>query len=138
MKDENKKDSYFAQLKGYKKAMPIAFAALAVFSALCVFSHGTGFLGDGIGTMLRGIFSIGGYFLPFFLAFHGLCYAEDIAKKRFVPRLFFSLTIIVLVSVIEYSICFWGDDAIFARRSRAPIRRNISSRSCAAISSYST
>ncbi len=114
MKDENKKESYFASLKGYRKAMPIIFAALAIFAAVCVFSQGGGFLGDGAGRMLRGLFSYGSYLIPFLLGIHAVCYAIDVNERRFVPRLFFSLTAIILASAIEYAICLWGGEAVFA------------------------
>ena len=114
MSEEKKKESYFSQLKGYRKAMPIVFAAFAVFTAVCVFSEGSGFLGDGIGSILRGLFSIGAYFIPFLLGIHSLCYATDVNKHRFISRLFFSLTVLILASTVEYAICFWDSDAVFA------------------------
>ena len=114
MKDENKKETYFAKLKGFRKAVPIIFGALAIFTALCVFSQNAGFLGTEAGKILRGLFSYGSYLLPFLLGIHAICYAVDVDKHRFVPRLFFSLTAMVLASAIEYAVCFWGSDAVFA------------------------
>ena len=114
MNDEKQKENHFSQLKGYKKAVPIIFAALAVFTAACVFSKGSGFLGNGIGSLLRGLFSIGAYFIPFLLGIHAICYATDVAKRRFVSRSFFSVCLLLSASMIEYAVCHWGTDAIFA------------------------
>ena len=114
MKDENKKTNDFASLKGYQRAMPIIFAALAVFSAVCVFSKSSGFLGEGVGRILLGLFSAGGYVIPFLLGIHALCYASDVTHKRFTSRAFFSATAIILASTIEFSICSWGGEALFA------------------------
>ena len=114
MNDEKHKENHFSQLKGYKKAVPIIFAALAVFTAACVFSKGSGFLGNGIGSLLRGLFSIGAYFIPFLLGIHAICYATDIVKRRLVSRSFFSVCLLLSASMIEYAVCHWGTDAIFA------------------------
>ena len=114
MNDERKVESDFSLLKGYQKAMPIIFAALAAFSAVCVFSKGSGFLGDVIGQGLRGLFSIGGYILPFLLGIHAVCYAADKKHHRFIGRFFFTLTATVLASTVEYAVSFWSAEAVFA------------------------
>ena len=113
-RDENKTESYFSQLNGFHKAVPIIFGALAIFTALCVFSQSAGFLGTGAGRILRGLFAHCSYLIPFLLGIHAICYATDINKKRFVPRFFFSLTALILATAIEYAISFWGKEALFA------------------------
>ena len=114
MNDEKQNETNFSQLKGYQKVLPIVFAALAAFSAVCVFSGGSGFLGNGIGSLLRGLFSIGAYFIPFLLGIHALCYATDVNKGRLISRAFFSLTALLVSCMAEYAICFWGAEAVFA------------------------
>ena len=111
--NENKdKQNYYNSLSGAQKSVPIILAAVAAFVAVCLFSN-SGFLGNGIGAVLKGLFSFGAYAIPVTLAIHALCFAEDIAEKRLNMRIAFSAITILAVSAIEYAICNWGGGAVF-------------------------
>ena len=111
----NKKyESYYSRLTGFNRAVPIILAALAVFVAVCFITDGTGVLGDGIGAVLIGLFSAGAYAIPALLVIHAIFYAEDIAEKRLLSRVIFSVIALLTVSVVEYAIIFFGKDYVFA------------------------
>ena len=111
--NENKdKQNYYNSLSGAQKSVPIILAAVAAFVAVCLFSN-SGFLGNGIGAVLKGLFSFGAYAIPVTLAIHALCFAVDIAEKRLNMRIAFSVITILAVSAIEYAICNWGGGAVF-------------------------
>ena len=111
---KGQKTSYYEQLTGYKRAMPIILLALGLFVSICVFSSGAGILGAGVGSVLRGAISWGGFALPFILAIHAVCYAEDVARKKLRSRVIFSTLIVFFASVVEYAVAFFGVDARFA------------------------
>lgn len=108
-----KKEGYYSSLVGFRRAVPIILIALAIFVAVCFIADGTGALGSGLGDLLLGLFSAGAYAIPALLAIHGVFYAEDVAKKRTVSRIIFSVITVLFVSAIEYTIVFWGKEPVF-------------------------
>ena len=69
----NSKEGAFTSLKGFHRAVPIILVAVSVFIALCFITKNTGALGNFISSVLLGLFSAGGYFIPFFLICQTVC-----------------------------------------------------------------
>ncbi len=111
---EKNKKGYYSELRGFHRAVPIILGALAVFTAICFITSSTGMLGDGIVSVLSGLFSSGAYAIPLLLLIHAVFYAEDLSKKRLLSRVIFSVIAVLLISSIEYTIVFWGEEHIFA------------------------
>lgn len=114
--DENnnkKGENYFSLLKGFRRAVPIIFSAVALFIAVCFMTDSAGALGTGINALLLGLFSYGAYAIPPLLVLHALFYAEDVAKKRIISRVVFSVIAVLFVSTVEYIVAFWGKAHIF-------------------------
>ena len=112
-KDKDTEGAY-AALTGYKRAIPIVLVAVAVFIILCFITPSTGLLGGAVANVLLGLFSIGGYFIPFFLVMHAIFYPSDVQKKRTVTRAIFSVVALVTVSTITHAISNFGADLVFA------------------------
>ena len=108
------KDGYYAALTGFHRAVPIVLTAVAVFIAICFITGGTGLAGEGLVSVLRGLFSYGAFAIPVMIIVHSVFYAEDVAKKRILTRAIFSLITVIVVSAIEYTICYWGEPIEFA------------------------
>ena len=85
------KDGYYAALTGFHRAVPIVLTAVAVFIAICFITGGTGLAGEGLVSVLRGLFSYGAFAIPVMIIVHSVFYAEDVAKKRILTRAIFSL-----------------------------------------------
>ena len=110
-----KKEGAYAQLTGFRRAVPIILVALAVFTGLCFIMQDTGTLGRAISRLFLGLFSIGGYFIPFFLAIHAVFYPSDIQKKRLVGRIVFTLLTVFTISALAHTVTFFGDgEMVFA------------------------
>ena len=103
-----------SSLTGFRLAVPIILLALAVFSALCFVLQDTGTLGRGIVSLFLGLFSIGGYFIPAFLAIHAILYPSDVRKKRTVTRVIFTLVTLVTISAMTHAIVNFGATLAFA------------------------
>ena len=58
---------------------------------------------------MLGSFSIGGYFIPFFLAIHAIFYASDVQKKRLVGRIIFTVLTVFTISALTHTIAFYSD-----------------------------
>ena len=110
---QKKNGNYYSLLTGFSRAVPIILSAVAVFVAVCYLAGDTGFLGNGIGALLLGLFSVGAYAIPVLLIAHAIFYAEDVAKKRRLSRLVFSIITVIIIAAIEYAITFWGESAPF-------------------------
>ena len=110
---KNSKEGYYSSLTGWHRAVPIVLAALAMFIMICLMAEGTGIAGAGISSVLKGLFSFGAYAIPVMIALHAIFYAEDIAKERLLSRVIFSAITVIVVSCIEYTICFWGTEPAF-------------------------
>ncbi|MBO5907877.1 MAG: DNA translocase FtsK 4TM domain-containing protein [Clostridia bacterium] len=111
--DENK-NGYFSSLTGIRRAVPVLLTALAVFIAVCYITNGTGILGDGISSVLLGLFSYGAYAIPLLLIVHAFFYPEDYAKGLTLSRSIFSLITVLIVSAVEYTVVFWSTELVFA------------------------
>ena len=101
---DKKQESAYAQLTGFKRAVPIILAAIAVFVGLCFFMQDTGALGRIISSLLLGLFSVGGYFIPVLLVVHAFFYASDLQKKRALSRLIFSIVTVITFSALMHTI----------------------------------
>ena len=110
--NDNKKQHSFSDLKGIHKAVPIILISSAIFIAVCLFIE-MGTLGDGIRSLFRGLFSWGAATIPIALIAHAICYPADLAEKRVVPRLIFSIVAVVLLSSVDYAIFSWGSEPVF-------------------------
>ncbi|MBQ2794016.1 MAG: hypothetical protein IJF05_04900 [Clostridia bacterium] len=114
MSDTKKKSSYSA-LTGFRRAVPIILAAVAVFIGLCFVtqatgSHGsTGSLGRAISSVLLGLFSWGAYLIPALIGLHALFYASDVAAKRVVTRIMFSSVAVISVSAFAHAVRHWNN-----------------------------
>ena len=109
MNDKKRNDGYYSSLTGLHRTVPIILGALAVFVSACYIAQGTGAFGDGICSVLLGLFSAGAYAIPALLVLHAIFYAEDIAKNRTLSRVIFSFVIVLIVSGIQYTVDFWSD-----------------------------
>ncbi len=109
-----KKDGAYALLTGFRRAIPIILVALALFIGLCFIIKDTGVLGNFISNALLGLFSIGGYFIPFFLAVHAFFYPSDHQKKRTVTRAVFTSLAIITISTMTHTIANFGEDISFS------------------------
>ena len=108
MNDNNANKNKFSDLKGIHKAIPIILGAVALFIAICLIIPGImGALGQGIGSLLRGLFASGAYLIPVALAVHAFCYPNDLADKKIKKRAIFSIVATLLISCIDYAISFW-------------------------------
>ncbi len=114
--DENKKkDGTYASLKGFHRAVPIILFAVAIFTTVCFFTQNTGAVGRAISDFLLGCFSIGGYFIPAFLALHAFFYPSDLQKKRvLISRIVFSVVMVITVSVLTHAIANWGEELVYS------------------------
>ena len=112
--DKNNKTGYYSSLTGFRRAVPIILAAVAVFITVCLMADGTGIAGMGISSVLFGLFSFGAYAIPPVIALHAIFYAEDVAKSRVLSRVIFSAITVLMVSCVEYTVCFWGEEIVFA------------------------
>ena len=113
---ENKKpkEGYYSTLTGARRCVPIVLFACALFVGVCFITKSVGALGEGISSLLLGLFSFGAYAIPPLLVIHAIFYAEDYTKKRTVSRVIFSLLTVILISAIEYAIVFWGQEYPFS------------------------
>ena len=112
-KTNKRKDGSYASLTGFQRAMPIILFALAIFIALCFFTQNTGALGSAIGEVLLGCFSIGGYFIPLFLAIHAFFYSSDYQKGAILPRVIFSVIFLIFISALSHAIENFGTNPVF-------------------------
>ena len=104
---------YYSQLTGFRRAVPIILAAVAVFIAVCYLAGDTGLLGKGLNAGLLGLFSYGAYVIPLLIILHAIFYAEDHAKSRVLSRTVFSIITVILISSVEYAVIFWNQDPAF-------------------------
>ena len=111
---EKKREGAYASLTGFRRAVPIILAALAVFTALCFFMQDTGALGRVISSAFLGLFSYGGYLIPVFLLIHAVFYPQDVKKKRTVSRVIFTLFALVTVATFIHTVTYIGTDMVFA------------------------
>ncbi len=114
MSDTKKKSSYSA-LTGFRRAVPIILAAVAVFIGLCFVTQATGSngstgsLGRAISSVLLGLFSWGAYLIPALIGLHALFYASDVAAKRVVTRIIFSPVAVISVSAFAHAVRHWNN-----------------------------
>ena len=108
---ENK--SYYSSLRGFRRAVPIIIATVAVFLAACLLSQGAGAVGGPVRDCLLGIFSYGAYMIPILMGIHALFYASDYVNEKFGARLGFSITALIVAPTLEYAICFSSDAPVF-------------------------
>ena len=113
---EKKKEGAYASLAGFRRAVPIILAALAIFTALCFFMQDTGALGRIISSAFLGLFSYGGYLIPVFLLIHAFFYAQDVKKKRAVSRVIFTVFALITVATFIHTVTYFGVDMAFAPR----------------------
>ncbi|MBE6644340.1 MAG: hypothetical protein E7612_03050 [Ruminococcaceae bacterium] len=109
-----KKEGTYADLTGIRRAIPIILVAIAVFISLCFFMQDTGAFGRAISSVLLGLFSIGGYFIPAFLILHAIFYASDYFKKRTVSRIIFTVITVITLSALIHAITYYGEDITFS------------------------
>ena len=111
-----KKEGGYASLTGFRRAVPIILTAFAVFIGLCFIMQDTGALGKVISSVLLGLFSIGGYFIPAFLVLHAIFYASDVQKKRTLSRVVFTLIAVITISSLVHTITYFKDDPFFSAK----------------------
>ena len=107
---DNKKEQ---QSSGILRAVPIILASAAIFIAVCLIFGGTGAFGYGVSAVLRGLFASGAYAIPLLLLFHALFFANDFEKNKIVSRVIISLISILIVSSIDYTVCYFGTEPVF-------------------------
>ncbi len=107
---DNKKEQ---QNSGILRAVPIILASAAIFIAVCLIFGGTGAFGYGVSAVLRGLFASGAFAIPLLLVFHALFFVNDFEKKKIVSRVIISLISILIVSSIDYTVCYFGTEPVF-------------------------
>ena len=113
-KKDEKKVSAYAQLTGFHRAVPIILIAVAVFVTICFFTQEqTGSFGIAIAGTLKGLFSIGGYFIPALFLVHALFYPIDIQRRKIVSRIIFSFVLLFFISAFAHAISIWGQKPDF-------------------------
>ncbi len=113
MENSNENKSYYSSLKGFRRAVPIIIATVAVFLAACLISQGAGAVGSPIRDCLLGIFSYGAYLIPIVMGIHAAFYASDYINGRCGARLGFSVTAVIIASTLEYAISFGSGELVF-------------------------
>ncbi len=98
---------------GIQRAVPIILAGVAVFIAICLIFGETGAFGNGVASVLLGLFASGAYAVPLLLILHAVFFAEDLEKKHVFSRLVFSLIAVLIVSSVDYAILGFGSDPVF-------------------------
>ncbi len=128
MDNQNKKkEGAYAALTGFHRAVPIILIALAVFVTICFFTQEqTGRFGIAIAGTLKGLFSIGGYFIPVLFAVHAFFYPSDIQKKKLIPRIISSVVLLMFISAFTHAISTWGADPTFSAGDSWDNGKNIS------------
>ncbi len=111
---KNTKAGTYSALTGWRRAMPITLLAVAVFCALCFITQNTGVFGRGISNVFLGLFSIGGYFIPFILALHAFFFPSDVYKRRTVSRIIFSSITLIMISTITHTITYFKSEPAFS------------------------
>ena len=115
-KNKKQKGEAYASLTGFRRAVPIILAALGVFCGMCFITRNTGALGRAIAGGLLGLFSVGGYFIPFLLILHAFFYPSDVQKKRVTSRVIFSVITVIAISSLIHAITYFGADFPFSAR----------------------
>ena len=71
---ENKKpkEGYYSTLTGARRCVPIVLFACALFVGVCFITKSVGALGEGISSLLLGLFSFGAYAIPPLLVIHAI------------------------------------------------------------------
>ncbi len=110
MSQNNEKNSYYSNLTGPRRAVPIILCALGAFLAFCYFTASTGVVGGAIISVLRGLFSYGAYAVAPLLILHGAFYPSDVAKKRVASRIIFSVITVLSIAVISYAVFYLSAD----------------------------
>ena len=113
-KKDRKIRGAYASLTGFRRAVPIILFALALFTGLCFVAPGSVGLGRYIADFLKGLFSVGAYFIPFLLLIHAVFYPQDKLEKRGTARLVFSVTVLLFFSAFFHAIKSFDTDMSFA------------------------
>ena len=110
MTQKKKASAQYSALTGIHRAVPIILFAVAVFTMFCFITQDIGALGHAISAILLGLFSHGAYAIPPLLAIHAVFYPADIAEKRVLSRVIFSLIAITFISALSYSVTYWNGE----------------------------
>ena len=113
-KNDKKIRSAYATLTGIRRAVPILLFALSIFFALCFIAPGGVGLGKYIASFFKGLFSIGGFFIPPLLAIHAIFYAQDYQKKSGFARMIFSVILLFCFSAFLHAIKALNTELAFA------------------------
>ncbi len=113
MENDNKIRGAYASLTGFRRAVPIILFALALFTGICFIAPGSVGLGRYVADFFKGLFSVGGYFIPFLLMIHALFYPQDTLKKRTVARIVFSITVLLFFSAFLHAVKSFNTDMSF-------------------------
>ncbi len=112
-----KRKGAYAKLTGFRRAVPIILTALAVFIAFCFVLQDTGAFGRAISSVLLGLFSIGGYFIPAFLVIHAVFYASDVLEKRTLSRVIFTAITVITIAALTHAVTYWDEGITFSAKS---------------------
>ncbi len=104
--ENGKRTGRYSELVGVHRAVPIILVAAGIFLAVCYFNGMTGLFGTAVAKFLRGLFSVGAYIIPLLLVVHGIFYPSDVAKKRALSRLIFSVATVLFISVVAYAVMY--------------------------------
>ncbi|MBO5009954.1 MAG: hypothetical protein J6D20_04565 [Clostridia bacterium] len=111
-KNDNKSKNTTAP-SGIQKAIPIILVGVALFIGVCFIFGGTGAFGNGVASILLGLFACGAYAVPLLLILHAVFFAEDMKKKSVLSRVIFSFIAVLIISSVDYAITGFGTEPVF-------------------------
>ena len=114
MENGNKIRGAYASLTGFRRAVPIILFAFALFTGICFIAPGSVGLGKYVADFFKGLFSVGGYFIPFLLMIHAFFYPQDTIKKKTLGRILFSVTVLLFFSAFLHAIKSFNTEMSFA------------------------
>ena len=107
------KNKNTAATSGIQKAIPIILVGVALFIGVCFIFGGTGAFGNGVASILLGLFASGAYAVPLLLILHAVFFAEDMKKKSILSRVIFSFIAVLIISSVDYAITGFGTEPVF-------------------------
>ena len=101
------------EIKGFTRAIPVIMIAAALFLTLCFITAETGAFGKFISDVLMGLFSYMAYTIPAFIVLHAIFFYSDIKEGKLTKKILFSLSALVMLSMIAYIIPNISSELIF-------------------------
>ena len=101
------------EIRGFVRAVPVIMIAVALFLTLCFITAETGAFGKFISNLLMGLFSYMAYTIPALIVMHAIFFYNDMREHRLGARVIFSVSAIVVLSMIAYIIPNISKELVF-------------------------